>query len=266
MAVDIRELRDIDDLRALAELFAVIWGRPGDPPVSAEVLKALAHSRNYVTGAFRDGRLVGGLVGWFGGLPDDTHLHSHILGVLPDSEARGLGFELKQHQRRWCLDRGVTIIEWTTDPLVRRNAYFNLTKLGARAAEYMANVYGVMGDEINAGEESDRLLIRWQLDSSQAEAAAAGQPKEPDLQSLHAEIMLEPDAEHRPSLKTSRGSSRVLMCRVPEDIVELRRHDRGLAREWRLALRHAFTDALDAGYEITGANRSGWYVLETRAS
>ena len=56
------------------------------------------------------GRLVGGLVGWLGGHPPrELHLHSHILGVLPDSEARGLGFELKQHQRRWCLERGVSV-------------------------------------------------------------------------------------------------------------------------------------------------------------
>lgn len=263
----IRELDDIDDLRALADLYAQIWGRPGDPPISAEVLKALAHSRNYVTGAFHDGRLVGGLVGWFGGLSENTHLHSHILGVLPEREARGLGFELKQHQRRWCLDRGVTVIEWTTDPLVRRNGYFNLTKLGARAAEYLANVYGTMRDGINAGEESDRLLIRWRLDSAQAEAAATGHPKEPDLQSLRADIMLQVDAAGRPSLNGRRsGDSRVLICQVPDDIVELRRKDRALARKWRLALRAALDDALHAGYEITGATRSGWYVLETRAT
>jgi predicted GNAT superfamily acetyltransferase len=33
-----------------------------------------------------------------------------------------------------------------------------------------------MSDEINAGEESDRLLIRWRLDSESVEAAAGGIP------------------------------------------------------------------------------------------
>jgi predicted GNAT superfamily acetyltransferase len=53
---------------------------------------------------------------------------------------------------------------------------------------------------------------------------------------------------------------------VPEDIVALRRSDPSLAREWRMALRKTFIDAIAAGYEVTGATRSGWYVLETRAN
>jgi len=165
MKYEISGLSELADLRRLAELFAVVWGRPGEPPISSDILKALAHSGNYVAGAFLDGRLIGGLVGWLGRDPSEhLHMHSHILGVLPGSEAHGLGFELKQHQRRWCLARGVTSMEWTTDPLVRRNAYFNLTKLGAVAPRYLVDFYGEMRDGINAGDESDRLLIRWELE------------------------------------------------------------------------------------------------------
>ena len=172
MSMEIRELHDIEDLEVLAQLFASIWGRTGEPPINSDILKALALSGNYLSGAYADGRLIGGLVGWLGGAPPhDLHMHSHILGVLPGRERHGLGFELKQHQRSWCLARGVKVMEWTTDPLVRRNAYFNLTKLGAEAPEYLVNVYGQMRDGINAGEESDRLLIRWHLDSERAEAA-----------------------------------------------------------------------------------------------
>src|SRR6266571_4382013 len=132
MSPEIRELAELADLRQLADLFAVVWGRSGEPPISSDILKALARSGNYISGAYSEGRLIGGLVGWLGGAPPaELHLHSHILGVLLDREARGLGFELKQHQRRWCLARDMKVMEWTTDPLVRRNAYFNLSKLGA---------------------------------------------------------------------------------------------------------------------------------------
>lgn len=265
MAAEIRELRGVEELRELAELFAVVWGRGGEPPMGSDVLKALAHSGNYVSGAYRDGRLIGGLVGWFAGTPpDDLHLHSHILGVLPGSEAHGLGFELKQHQRRWCLERGLNVIEWTTDPLVRRNGYFNLTKLGANAPEYLINVYGEMRDGINAGEESDRLLIRWHLDSERAKTAAAGKTEEPDVARLHGDIRLAVDAAGGP-LASHRRDARVLLCQVPEDIVAMRRADPVQARAWRVALRHAMTGAMAAGYELTGATRSGWYVLESAA-
>ncbi|MHB8613871.1 MAG: GNAT family N-acetyltransferase [Candidatus Dormibacteraceae bacterium] len=268
MSFSIREVAEIEELRELAELFAVVWGRPGEPPINSDILKALAHSGNYVAGGFAGGKLVGGLVGWFGGVPPhELHLHSHILGVLRGTEAHGLGFELKQHQRRWCLSREVKVMEWTTDPLVRRNAYFNLTKLGARASEYVVNVYGEMSDSINAGEESDRLLISWQLDSPSAEAAAAGSSSEPLIDELRrngALIALSVGDAGQPVAASA--SSRVILCEVPNDIVELRRSDPLLARSWRMALRRTLTEAMAAGYEVTGATRSGWYVLESEAN
>ena len=64
----------------------------------------------------------------------------------------------------------------------------------------------------------------------------------------------------------TRSSSRVLLCQVPDDIVAVRRTDPVLARAWRMALRRKLTDAVAAGYEVTGATRSGWYVLETGAN
>ena len=254
-AFSIAELSEVDDLRDLAELFAVVWEDRGDQPISSNILKALSLSGNYVSGGFVDGRLAGGLVGWFGGVPDDLHLHSHILGVVSGSAAHGLGFELKQHQRRWCLERGVKVIEWTTDPLIRRNAYFNLTKLGARASRYLVDAYGAMTDGINAGEESDRWLITWRLESSRGD--------EPDLERLRREgaVVLSVGDAGEP-VETS-ISSRVLLCQVPEDIVAMRRTNPSLAREWRMALRRTFTAAIGAGYEVSGATRSGWYVLET---
>jgi predicted GNAT superfamily acetyltransferase len=273
MTAKLKELSDFDDIRQLAELLAVVWGRPGSAPIGSDVLKALAHSGNYVVGAYQNRVLIGGLVGWFGGDPrQELHMHSHILGVLPGSESHGLGFELKQHQRSWCLTRGVNVIEWTTDPLVRRNGYFNLTKLGARAPEYLVNVYGEMKDGINAGEESDRLLIRWRLDSPEAKAAAAGDAKEPDVEALiagGAEVVLAVGESGEPiptplslTLSPERGAGFPLLVQVPNDIVALRREQPALARSWRVALREALSGLLAGGYEITGATRQGWYVLE----
>lgn len=260
----ISELKDLDDLRALERLFAEVWERPGEPPIGSDVLMALVHSGNYVAGARLDDRIVGGLVGWFGGPPPDhLHLHSHILGVVAGSQVHGLGFDLKQHQRSWCLERGVNVIEWTFDPLVRRNAYFNLNKLGAEASDYLVNLYGEMRDGLNAGEESDRLLIRWRLDSQQAEAAAAGRPHDPsaeDLERWRIDSLLSVGPSSEPV--TGSSSARVVMCQAPEDIVALRRTEPQLARAWRMAVRKTMTTAFDAGYRVTGVTRTGWYVLE----
>ena len=261
MSVEIRELDDLTDLNALAELFAVVWGRPAEPPINSDILKALAVSGNYLSGAFEDGRLIGGLVGWLGGTPPGhLHVHSHILGVLPGSQRHGLGFDLKQHQRRWCLERGITVAQWTFDPLVRRNAYFNLTKLGASASEYLVNFYGPMADGINAGQESDRLLITWRLDSKRAESAAAGRPAVVDI--TGAEPILHERSDGQPS--ASRSSAAKQLVQVPDDIVALRREDPARARAWRVAVRDALGESLRAGHAVTGVTRDGWYVLERR--
>ena len=225
-------------MHELAELFATIWGRPGEPPLDSSTLQALSHSGNYVAAAYSGNRMVGGLIGWLGGRPpDDLHLHSHILGVLPDTEARGVGFGLKQHQRTWSMDRGVTSIEWTFDPLVRRNAYFNLVKLGADAVEYLVDFYGPMDDGINTGEESDRILVRWNLQSKKAAAAAAGRPLE------------------------FRADAGALLVPVPGDIVVMRRDDPELARRWRHQLRDALGGAMSRGYRVTGFSGAFEYVL-----
>ena len=265
MSADIRELSELDDLRQLADLFAVVWGRPGEPPISSDILRALAHSGNYLAGAYVGGQLLGGLVGWLGGVPRGGLLmHSHILGVLPKSEARGLGFDLKQHQRRWCLARDVRVMEWTTDPLIRRNAYFNLTKLGAEAPEYLVDFYGEMRDQFNAGDQSDRLLIRWRLDSERAEVAARGDLPELEVDRLRgwdAGQILTVGGRGEPVSATSK--SRVLLCQMPDDIVSVRRRDPAMALEWRVALRRALGESMLSGYTIRGATRSGWYVLES---
>ncbi len=96
---------------------------------------------------------------------------------MPAGLGRSVGFALKVHQRAWCLRRDVRVIAWTYDPLIRRNAYFNLVKLGARPVEYLRNFYGVMDDVINGGTETDRMLVHWDLRSAAAAEASAGRPR-----------------------------------------------------------------------------------------
>src|SRR3712207_7442617 len=82
-------------------------------------------------------------------------------------------FRSKLHQRAWAIARGVHEVAWTFDPLVARNAWFNLTKLGARATEYLPNFYGPMDDGINGADESDRDRKSTRLNSSHANISYA---------------------------------------------------------------------------------------------
>lgn len=159
--VAIRLLVEPPDLEAAAAVIDAVWDDP--TLASPSLLRAYTHFGNPTLGAFVGGRLVGVSVGFLapsGG----THLHSHITGLLPDFQHLGLGHRLKLEQRAWCLAHGITEVTWTFDPMLARNAHFNLRKLGAVAEAVLPSFYGAMNDGVNRGDVTDRLEVHWYLD------------------------------------------------------------------------------------------------------
>src|SRR4051794_4342172 len=124
--MEVRELTTPKELYTASALFAEIW-RPTDP-MPFEMLRVIRHIGGYVAGAYDGSMMIGACAGF---PTADGALHSHITGVAV--QGRGVGLAMKLHQREWALGRGITTIRWTFDPLTRRNAYFNLAKLAARA-------------------------------------------------------------------------------------------------------------------------------------
>jgi predicted GNAT superfamily acetyltransferase len=267
--VVMRELSELPDLAAACDLFATIWqSPPSNPGMTAAILRALTKAGNYASGAYDlvTGELLGACVGFFGP-PAHRSLHSHIAGVGPAGLGRSLGFALKVHQRAWCLHRGATEIEWTYDPLIRRNAYFNMVKLGARPAEYLPNFYGDMSDGINGSTDSDRVLIRWDLRSPRVVATSAGRPVPASAAAERergARVALSAGPEGWPESKSF--AMRDLDCPtvlvgVPADIEGMRATDPARAAAWRGALRDALAPLMADGGQVTGFDRDGWYVV-----
>jgi predicted GNAT superfamily acetyltransferase len=241
------------------DLFQEVWAADkAQPLVSLALLRALAHGGGYVSGAFREGTLVGASVGFLGKTDGHLHLHSHISGVTPKLQGASVGFALKQHQRWWALNEGLEEVTWTFDPLVRMNAYFNLTKLGAGIVAYKPNFYGAMPDGINRGDESDRCLVSWKLASGRATRAAAGSPEQISAERDGA-VILEEDPEGLP--RPREGRADVLMAWIPSDIVAVRHTDPSRAIAWRRALRRTLGAAIEDGYEASAMTKSGWYIL-----
>lgn len=259
--VSVTSLSDLTGIGAAADLWQRVWDRRGEPPIAVEMLRALTHGGSYLGGAFRDGRLLGAIAGFFTN-PEEVRLHSHILGVDQAARAGGVGFALKLHQRLWALERGIDTVTWTFDPLVRANAFFNVTKLGALGNEYHVDFYGSMPDEINADDASDRLLVTWPLTSARVERACMGLRADLEVDTLlrtgAAAALLVRDGD-RPESRVTNAD--VVLCRVPGDIVGLRSRDPSLARSWRLALRETMRMAFDRGLIVIGVTRDGWYVL-----
>lgn len=253
--VHIQAVRTYDDCTRVATVLNRIWGPSPAAIIDHAFLVALAHSGNLVALATHDGRDVGAAVGFSG--PPDTAFHSHIVGVLAHGAGSGVGGALKLHQRAWCLARGITTMSWTYDPLVARNAAFNIRRLGALPHQYRQNFYGPMGDAINAGQDSDRMVIRWDL-MVPAPVAASSRP-EPvtDRAVLALANTGDQPGEYAPPGETDR----VALVGVPRDIEAIRREDADLARDWRAATATAFVDLFERGWRVGGFAQTGHYVL-----
>lgn len=242
--MEIRELREMAEFAELYRFFDGIWHpEPSNPPVTVELMKVFSHAGSYVAGAFEGGRIVGGSVGI---LARDNALHSHVTGA---EIGRGIGLALKRHQRDWALARGLTKITWTFDPLVRRNARFNLVKLGALPEEYLERFYGTMYDAINEGDESDRLLTVWRL------------TERPEPYTLGESVAGLAERDGAPVVGPAGGP--VVLVGTPGDIETLRREDPGAGKAWRLAMREVLGGLMRDGAEVVGFTDRGEYVLRT---
>ena len=259
--VEIRAIESPGDLAEASRLIDRVWGERDI--VRPALLRALATHGAPVFGAFAGERMVGAQMAFLGVEEGEVFLHSHITGIDPEVQGGGVGLALKRAQRDWALRHGIRVVTWTFDPLVARNAYFNLHKLGATAERFHRDFYGPMEDEINRGDRSDRLEVRWEVASDRVERA---------LESVGgtfrgywgAAMLLDRDASGSPAPRPLSGAT-TLLLRVPPDYHDLRRTDPALGNRWRDAVGDALEEAFGAGYRAVGFLRSeSAYVLERR--
>ncbi len=187
-----------------------------------------------------------------------------------------MGTAIKRAQRDWCLARGITTMTWTFDPLIRRNATFNIARLQAVGVSYHPDYYGPMDDGYNAGVPTDRVLVRWDLTAGSTPAGGAPHAVEgpgPHRRTSAARTAARPGHRrgrparrlaplpHPPAAAPPRGpapsTGPEVRLRVPGTL----HRDRELLSVWRPALRDAMSPLLDAGHRWTGVTRDGWYVL-----
>jgi predicted GNAT superfamily acetyltransferase len=194
-----------------------------------------------VLGAFDGSKLVGftlALVGWRNRKP---FLHSHMTAVLDAYRNRKIGQRLKLFQRKDALARGIELIEWTFDPLVAKNAYFNFMRLGAIARRYLPNVYGITTSPLHSSLPTDRLVAEWHLSSPHV------------LQTLSKKQKAPP-----PSKKAVRIT-------IPHVIEELKSSNPEAAIQIQNDAREAFTKWFAKGYAANGVVKEDGgvdYILE----
>lgn len=260
--ITIAALSDISHLIELENMQRDVWG-PGDLeiiPVSH--LRAVLVAGGMILGAFSGDQLLGFAYGF----PAFAHepytngfgIHSHMVAVRKDTRGRGIGQALKQAQKQWCVDRGMSWMSWTFDPLQKQNANLNLHHLGAVAHEYFPNFYGLLPGELGGNQESDRLLAVWHLGQDgtkyqrQARNASAITPvliAAEQLDGLQAPPVLQEFSDHA-----------AVSIAVPDALTELLTHAPQVANQWRKAMRTAFTTYFGRGY-VAADFTDGAYIL-----
>jgi predicted GNAT superfamily acetyltransferase len=159
------------------------------------------------------------------------------MGVLHEYRNLGAGRRLKLRQRDEALANGIDLVEWTFDPLMIRNAYFNIERLGAIVRSYSQNLYGTTPSLLQGSLPTDRCTAEWRLRSPRVEAILAGAPVPRD------------------------AAARI---EVPADIEQIRREDPGRAREIQRANAERFELLFRQGLAVTGFERTqaaGVYLL-----
>jgi len=250
MTVDISTLDEIADLEGVCELFGRIWPSPdGHPPTTVGLLKALAHTENYVAGAFRGGHMLGAAVAFLGYRANRLTLFSNQIAVEPAEGGGGVGLALQQHMGQWALQHGIDEINWTFDPTIVRNAYFFINKVGARGIDYLPDFYG--GSYDPGSDSSDRVFAVWDLTLADAGGSVISS----------APIALSADSAGAPAIDGDALRSDRFAMRLPTDIKALRRTDARLADRWRQEVRLVLGSALNDGYRLVAVSRDGQYII-----
>ena len=234
MLGNLRVTRLINRLQedAAREIFDRVWSINSGSEITPNLLRAMIHSGAYLSGAFLNEKLVGAAFA-FPAINSGIHLHSHMTAVLDNFRDKGVGHALKIDQWHWAKKNNFTEISWTFDPLVSRNAKLNLIKLGVDISSYHPNFYGDMPDALNAGDESDRLMVSWKVvGENPVKRELISTPKPTDI-----------------------------LIQIPADIVAIRSKDRAENLFWRRKVREQFLQAFEKGGQVVGFSTNSEYVV-----
>lgn len=229
--IDIVPLTEPDQFRRAVELQKTIWGFDDVDLLPVRFFIVVTKIGGQALGAYDGDRMVAFCIA-IPGLKrgDQTYLHSHMLGVLPDYRDFGIGRLLKLRQREQALAQGVNLIEWTFDPLELKNAYFNIERLGCVVRRYVRNQYGISSSRLQGGLPTDRCTAEWWIATEWAQSAIDRRERQ------------------RPPI--------VARITIPSDIDRLKRDDPASARNIQSAASAQFLSHFEKGLAVVGFEKS----------
>jgi predicted GNAT superfamily acetyltransferase len=265
-AYTIKIIENIAEMHQAVEIQRLVWQESETDIIPAHLMNSAVHNGGLLIGAYADQALVGFVFGFpgFYNTPDGPRLkhYSSILGVRPEWQGQGIGFALKRAQWQMVRHQGIDRITWTFDPLLSRNAWLNITRLGAVCNTYMRDFYGEMQDALNQGLPSDRFDVDWWVNSQRVNrrlsrrrrnalgvnhflAGGAGM-----INPMDAELKDPPDRSQLSGVKLGTDQT-FLLVEIPTDFLAIKAAGISLAARWRMQTRLVFESLFAAGYIIT---------------
>jgi predicted GNAT superfamily acetyltransferase len=229
----IATLETADQRQRAAELYRSVFGYAHPAyGVNPRLLAAITVNGGSVIGAFDPAnRLVGFAYGFLGTDGDRIFHYSQAAVVAPELQGKSLGRRLKLAQREIALGWGTTAMRWAYDPMVTRNAHFNLDVLGAVGVSFEPDLYGEPG--------TDRIVVEWDLTRTPNRRA------EPDALPATAdwgELISRPDG---------------MLLAVPSDSAGLRAERPEHAALVTTAVRDRLTSLFGDGYQAVSCHSVG---------
>lgn len=175
---------------------------------------------------------------------------------------KDIGDDLVKTLYECAKERSIHRIRWTYDPLVSRNGYIYIHKMGATVKEIGFNYYSAVftSDEFNRGISTDRLIVEWQINSDRVRNRMERGVLPPlfDTSAITSEntvndVEMDEQGLERPGEKLAFNLSvSPIFMEIPYDQDKLLRTDRGKAQILRNKIRGLFMHYLARGYIVRG--------------
>jgi predicted GNAT superfamily acetyltransferase len=194
----IREVETVEEMQKCIELQRKVFASPDLEISPVRHLIVAKYAGGFTLGAYSGEKLVGFALSLPMFRGKERAFYSHMAAVDNDLQNAGIGAKLKWAQRDRALNDGANYIKWTYQPVLARNAFFNIERLGANVSQYMPNYYGTDAEasaeqkEVQQGIDSDRLFVDWFLDSPKVVALSKGEKFEETAEIIQ-KIEIPPD-------------------------------------------------------------------------
>ena len=251
--IELRALKDLAELRSCVELQNATWGEGYSEVAPTSVLQVSQKTGGFLGGAFVGDTLVGFIYSLFANFEDTICHWSHMLAVHSSARGEGLGRRLKLFQREALLTRGINTVFWTFDPMVAQNAPLNLNRLGANILTYVPNMYGAdTGSLLHVGGETDRFIVRWDLESQRTHRAVEGGLRFNSKQAPKKDCLIARPGPGSVSKEMPSGDE--VFIEIPGELTDSTEEDVDLV-QWRATVRNAFMKYLRRGYAVQNLYR-----------